>query len=173
MPLLDRVGLVAALAAVTAGALVGCTSQVDGVAEANQTDLSSYKSTVSAAASASRAAAVDLATVTACNTLRTVNTSSVRSFNAYIDASNDGAADADTKADAAVTTMRANGTDLDAKITADVLPNIATELRAYSTENTKLADALQRRAPTDQLNSVIDSYNASKDLARTACEAYR
>ncbi|GAD82656.1 hypothetical protein [Nocardia asteroides] len=165
----ERVGVTAALTAAATGLiLVACTNQVPGDAQANQADLASYTSEVAA----SSAARVEKANDTACDGLRAANKSSVTAFNAYIDASNSRAPDTDAKADEAVTTLRNNAKDLGRKITNDVIPSLATPLRAYRDNTNTLADTLERRAPTDELNGVIDTFNAAKDTAIDVCKPY-
>lgn len=165
----ERVGVTTALVAVATGmVLVACTNQVPGDAQANQTDLASYTSEVAA----SSAARVKKANDTACEGLRAANKSSVLAFNAYIDASNTRAPDTDTKANDAVSTLRNNAKDLGRKITNDVIATLAEPLRAYRDNTNTLADTLERRAPTDELNAVIDTFNASKDTAIDVCKPY-
>lgn len=166
----QRVRLGTALAVGAAGVILlgGCTNSVQGTAEANQTDLAAYTSEVAAA----RAAKIERANVGACDGLRAANKSSVTSFNAYIEASNNRAPDTDSKADDAVTTLRNNAKDLDRKITDDVIAEIAGPLRSYRDNTNTLADTLDRRAPTDELNGVIDTFNATKDEAIEICRPY-
>lgn len=165
----ERMGVGTALVAVATGLiLVACTKQVPGDAQANQTDLASYTSEVAASSAARVAKANDAA----CDGLRAANKSSVTAFNAYIDASNTRAADTDTKANDAVTTLRNNAKDLGRKITNDVIPALATPLRAYRDNTNTLADTLERRAPTDELNGVIDTFNEAKDTAIEVCKPY-
>lgn len=166
----ERVGVATALAAAATGmVLIGaCTKQVPGDAQANQSDLASYTSEVAA----SSAARVQKANDDACDGLRAANKSSVASFNAYIEASNNRAPDTDTKANEAVTTLRNNAKDFARKLTNDVIPALSEPLRAYRDNTNTLADTLERRAPTDELNGVIDTFNAAKDTAIGVCEPY-
>ncbi|MFF2084689.1 hypothetical protein ACFVVM_12985 [Nocardia sp. NPDC058176] len=166
----ERVRLGAALAVTAAGVILlsGCTNNVQGTAEANQTDLAAYTSEVAAA----RAAKIERANVGACDGLRAANKSSVASFNAYIEASNNRAPDTDTKANDAVATLRNNAKDLDRKITEDVVAEVAEPLRTYRDNTNTLADTLDRRAPTDELNGVIDVFNGAKDEAIEICRSY-
>ncbi|MFE3543576.1 hypothetical protein ACFXK0_11435 [Nocardia sp. NPDC059177] len=177
MRVLERAGLGIALAATVTGVIFisACSKQVQGTAEANVTELAQYTSEVaasSAAASSSKAARIEAANDTACDGLRAANKSSVTSFNAYIDASNNRAADTDTKATEAVTTLRNNATDLDRKLTSDVISDLSVPLADYRDKTNTLADTLDRRAPTDELNDVIDTFNASKDTAIEVCKLY-
>ncbi|MFC6014078.1 hypothetical protein [Nocardia lasii] len=177
MRVLERLGLGTAMAATATGLILigACSNQVSGTAEVNQTELASYTSEVaasSAAASSSKAAKIEAANDGACDGLRLANKTSVTSFNAYISASNDQAPDADTKASEAVVTLRNSAKDLDRKLTGDVIPALADPLRDYVTKTNTLADTLERRAATDELNGVIDTFNASKDVAIEACGPY-
>jgi hypothetical protein len=177
---LERAGLVAAAAATAAGVLTigACSKQVSGSAEVNETDLAAYTSEVTAssvAASSSRAAAAERATTNACDTFSTANSSSIDSFNAYIDASNNkGLTDPDTnsKATDAVNTLRNGARTIDSKVTAEVASDVAGTLHSYRDDTNALADTLDRRAPTDTLNAAIDKFNATKNTAVDACKAY-
>ncbi|MFF0545453.1 hypothetical protein ACWEVD_26800 [Nocardia thailandica] len=177
MRVLERVGLGTALAATVTGVVLvsACTTQVDGKAEVSQPELSAYRSEVSAssaAASSSKAAAIARVTLNACDQMRAANSSSVKSFNAYITASNNHAPDENTKATEAVTTLRTNAKELDRKITTDVLAEVATALKAYRDDTNVLADTLERRAGTDELNGVIDKFNTTKDHAIEVCRPH-
>jgi hypothetical protein len=170
---LQRVGLAAAMAATSVGLITigACSKQVAGTAEVNQTDLAAYTSEVSA----SRAAAADQAIGSACTALRTANTSSVHSFNDYINASNDRGLDdpdVNAKADVAVTTLHANAHNVEVKVTNEVPSDIATPLRDYRDDTNGLADTLAQRAPTDTLNTSIDKFNVTKDAALQACTGH-
>ncbi|MFB7876169.1 MULTISPECIES: PH domain-containing protein [unclassified Nocardia] len=177
MRVLERVGLGTALAATATGVILigACSTQVPGNPEANLTELAQYTSEVaasSAAAASSKAAQIQAANDTACDGLRAANKSSVASFNAYIDASNNRAPDTDTKAGEAVTTLRNNAKDLSRKLTPDVIVDLSGPLGIYRDQTNTLADTLDRRAPTDELNGVIDTFNASKDDAIEVCQPY-
>ena len=177
MRVLERLGLGTALAATATGVIFigACSKQVPGTAEVNQSELASYTSEVaasSAAASSSKAAKIEAANDTACDGLRSANKTSVTSFNAYIAASNDQAPDTDAKATDAVTTLRNSAKDLDRKITGDVIADLSVPLRDYIQKTDILADTLERRAPTDELNGVIDTFNTSKDTAIGVCTPY-
>ncbi|WP_054816222.1 hypothetical protein [Nocardia arizonensis] len=174
---LERVGLAAAAgAAVTGILLVGaCSRQVSGMAEVNRTDLAAYNSDVTAssvAASSSRAAAAHAATESACDAFFAANESSVAGFNAYIEAGNKNAPDANAKADAAVTTLRAGAQTVDRAITSQVNTDIAQKLHAYRDDTNALAGTLERRADVDTLNAAIDKFNATKNTARDSCRAF-
>lgn len=177
---LERTGLVAAAAATAVGVLTvgACSKQISGSAQVNQTELAAYASEVTAssvAASSSRAAAVERAAGTACDTFTSANSSSIRTFNDYIDASNNkGVNDPETnaKANDAVTTLRNSARTIDSKVTSDVPLAVAGPLRSYRDDTNALADTLERRAPTDTLNAAIDKFNATKNVAEDACKAY-
>ncbi|MBH0776039.1 hypothetical protein [Nocardia bovistercoris] len=174
---LERVGLTAATAATAIGVLfVGaCSTQVEGTAEVNRTDLAAYQSDVTAssiAASSSRAAAAQAATESACDAFFAANESSVGTFNAYIEASNNNAPDTNPKADAAVTTLRAGAQSVDRALTTQVESDVAQKLRAYRDDTNALAGTLERRADTDTLNAAIDKFNNTKNAARDSCRAY-
>ncbi|KAF0848634.1 hypothetical protein [Nocardia caishijiensis] len=165
----ERMGLGTALVAVAGTlALAACTNQVPGTAEANLTDLAAYTSEVAASSTAKVKAAND----SACDGLRAANKSSVASFNAYIEASNNQAPDTDTKANEAVPVLRNNAKDLDRKITPEVIAALAEPLRTYRDKTNLLADTLERRAATDELNGVIDQFNTAKDAAIEVCRPY-
>ncbi|MFX0575881.1 hypothetical protein [Nocardia nepalensis] len=177
---LERAGLVAAAAATAVGVLTvgACSKQITGNAQVNQTELAAYTSEVTAssvAASSSRAAAAERATGTACDTFTTANSSSIHSFNDYIDASNskgNNDPETNTKANDAVTTLRNNARTIDSKVTSDVPLAVATPLRSYRDDTNALADTLDRRAPTDTLNAAIDKFNATKNIAEDACKGH-
>ncbi|MGV9819612.1 hypothetical protein [Nocardia xishanensis] len=174
---LERAGMTAAAAATATGIIFigACSTQVTGNPQVNQTELAAYTSEVaasSAAASSSRAAAVEHAAEAACGAFAAANDSSVDSFNAYIDASNNNAPDANAKATAAVSTLRANARNVDQKLGRDVPPNVASTLRAYRDDTNALADLLERRVDVDTLNAAIDKFNATKNSAREACRGH-
>ncbi|MFD3506059.1 hypothetical protein [Nocardia sp. NPDC058666] len=177
MRVLERLGLGTAMTATVTGVILigACSKQVRGTAEVNQNDLSSYTvemASSSAAATSSRLAKIEAANDGACDGLRTANKTSVTSFNAYIAASNDQAPDTDTKAGDAVVTLRNSAKDLDRRITGDVIADLSGPLRDYIAKTNTLADTLERRAATDELNGVIDTFNVSKDHAIDACGPY-
>ncbi|WP_227996694.1 hypothetical protein [Nocardia australiensis] len=169
---LERTGVAMAMAAAVGVITIGaCSKQVSGTAEVNQTDLAAYSTEISA----SRAAAAQRAVGGACTALRTANTSSVRAFNDYINASNDRGRndpDANAKADVAVTTLHDNAHNVEVTVTNEVSTDIATPLRAYRDDTNGLADTLAQRAPTDTLNTAIDKFNATKDVALAACQGH-
>ncbi|MEV0298777.1 hypothetical protein [Nocardia sp. NPDC050710] len=174
---LERAGMAAAAAATATGIIfVGaCSKQVTGTAEVNQTELAAYNSEVTAssvAASVSRAAAAAAATEAACDAFFDANESSVSSFNAYIDASNNNAPDREAKANDAVTTLRNNAQDVDRKVTREVEADVAEKLRAYRDDTNELAVTLERRADIDTLNAAIDKFNNTKNAARDTCRDY-
>ncbi|WP_431964739.1 hypothetical protein [Nocardia sp. bgisy134] len=174
---LERAGLTAAAAATATGIIFigACSTQVTGNPQVDQTELAAYTSEVaasSAAASSSRAAAVERAAGAACDAFAAANESSVDSFNAYIDASNNNAPDANAKATAAVSTLRANARNVDQKLTRDVPTEVANSLRAYRDDTNALADLLDRRVDVDTLNTAIDKFNATKNTAREACRSH-
>ncbi|WP_194815447.1 hypothetical protein [Nocardia sp. XZ_19_385] len=177
---LERAGLAAAAAATATGIIFlgACSRQVEGAAEANQTELASYTSEVTAssisssiAASSSKAAALASAIETACDTFAEVTSKSVTSFNAYIAAGEAGASDVDAKAADAVNTLRAGATELTATLTSDLPPRIADPLRGYRDESNTVADNVDRKVDVDTLNASVDRFNASKNTARDACMA--
>lgn len=174
---LERTGLIAAVAATASGLLLigACSQQIAGRAQVDQTELAAYASEVaasSAAASSSRAAAIERAAGAACDAFAAANDTSVDTFNAYIDAGNNNAPDAESKADAAVRALRDGARSVDQKLTRDVPAAVAEPLRAYRDDTNALADTLERRADVDTLNAAIDKFNATKDGARDACRAY-
>ncbi|TQM30606.1 hypothetical protein [Nocardia bhagyanarayanae] len=174
---LERAGLAAAAAATATGIMLigACSTQVTGNPQVNQTELAAYASEVaasSAAASSSRAAAVERAAGAACDAFAAANESSVDSFNAYIDASNNNAPDADAKANDAVNTLRTNARNVDQKLTRDVPPDVASSLRSYRDDTNNLADLLERRVDVDTLNDAIDQFNETKNAAREVCRAH-
>ncbi|MCP2291078.1 hypothetical protein ACFYT3_12010 [Nocardia amikacinitolerans] len=174
---LERGGLAAAAAATATGIIFigACSTQVTGNPQVNQTELAAYTSEVaasSAAASSSRAAAVARAAGAACDAFAAANESSVDSFNAYIDASNNNAPDADAKANDAVNTLRTNARNVDQKLTRDVPPDVASSLRSYRDDTNNLADLLERRVDVDTLNDAIDQFNETKNAAREVCRAH-
>ncbi|WP_431956780.1 hypothetical protein [Nocardia lijiangensis] len=174
---LERAGLTAAAAATATGIIFigACSTQISGNAQVNQSELAAYTSEVaasSAAASSSRAAAAERAAGAACDAFAAANESSVSSFNAYIDASNINAPDADAKATAAVSTLRANARTVDQKVTRDLPPDLASTLRTYRDDTNALADLLERRVDVDTLNDAIDKFNATKNTVREACRSH-
>lgn len=174
---LERAGLAAAAAATASGIIFigACSTQVTGNPQVNQTELAAYTSEVaasSAAASSSRAAAAERAAGAACDAFAAANESSVDSFNAYIDASNNNAPDAEAKANDAVNTLRTNARNVDQKLTRDVPPDVASSLRSYRDDTNNLADLLERRVDVDTLNDAIDQFNGTKNAAREVCRAH-
>jgi len=174
---LERMGLVATVVATVSGlVLVGaCSNQVSGRADADPSEVAAYVSEVAAssvAASSSRAATIERAAGTACDTFAESNETAVDSFNVYIEASNNNAPDQEAKANDAVTQLRAGASAVEAKITRDVPAAVADPLRAYRDDTNALADTLEQRADVDTLNAAIDTFNATKDGARDACRAY-
>ncbi|GAB2643751.1 hypothetical protein [Nocardia goodfellowii] len=177
---LERAGLAAAAAATATGIIFlgACAKQIDGAAEANQTDLASYTSEVTAssisssiAASSSKAAAAEAAIETACETFAEVTSKSITSFNAYIAAGEADAPDVDAKATDAVNTLRGGATELTAQLSADLPSRIADPLRVYRDDSNVVADNVERRVDVDTLNASVDKFNASKNTARDACLA--
>ncbi|MET8777664.1 hypothetical protein ABZV58_21890 [Nocardia sp. NPDC004654] len=174
---LERASLAAAAAATASGIILigACSTQVTGNPQVNQTELAAYTSEVaasSAAASSSRAAAAERAAGAACDAFAAANESSVDSFNAYIDASNNNAPDAEAKANDAVNTLRTNARNVDQKLTRDVPPDVASSLRSYRDDTNNLADLLERRVDVDTLNDAIDQFNGTKNAAREVCRAH-
>ena len=177
---LERTGLVAAATATAVGILTigACSKQINGSAHVNQTELAAYASEATAssvAASSSRAVAAERATGTACDTFASANSSSIRTFNDYIDASNNkGINDPETNAKAsdAVTALRNTARTIDSKVTSEVPLAVAGPLRSYRDDTNALADTLGRRAPTDTLNAAIDKFNATKNIAEDACKGH-
>ncbi|MFC9893729.1 hypothetical protein ACFVMC_08555 [Nocardia sp. NPDC127579] len=177
---LERAGLIAAAAATATGIIFlgACSKQVSGTAEANQTELAAYTSSVTAssisssiAASSSRAAAVESSIESACETFAEVTSKSITAFNAYIDADESGAPDADTKATEAVNTLRGGATELTGKLVSELPSRIADPLRVYRDDANTVADNVDRRVGVDTLNASVDKFNASKNTARDACLA--
>ncbi|MEV6134842.1 hypothetical protein AB0L63_01980 [Nocardia sp. NPDC051990] len=177
---LERTGLVAAATATAVGVLTigACSKQINGSAQVNKTELAAYASEVTASsvvASSARAAAAERAAGTACDTFASANSSSIRIFNDYIDASNNkGVNDPETnsKANDAVTALRNNARTIDAKVTSEVPLAVAGPLRSYRDDTNALADTLDRHAPTDTLNAAIDKFNATKNAAEDACKGH-
>ncbi|MEU8896458.1 hypothetical protein [Nocardia sp. NPDC048505] len=177
---LERAGLAATAAATAIGIIFlgACSQQISGSAQANQTELASYTSEVTAssisssiAASSSKAAAVASAIEAACDTFAAVTAKSIASFNAYIDAGESNAADVDAKATDAVNTLRSGATELTAKLAPELPPRIADPLRTYRDDSNTVADNVERRVNVDALNASVDKFNASKNTARDACLA--
>ncbi|MEV0245078.1 hypothetical protein AB0H76_00665 [Nocardia sp. NPDC050712] len=177
---LERAGLAAAAAATATGIIFlgACSKQVSGAAEANQTELASYTSEVTAssvsssiAASSSKAAAAASAIESACDTFAQVTSKSVTSFNAYIAAGESNAPDEGVKATEAVNTLRGAATELTAKLTSELPARIADPLKTYRDDSNVVADNVDRRVDVDTLNASVDKFNASKNAARDACLA--
>ncbi|MEV4126105.1 hypothetical protein [Nocardia sp. NPDC049707] len=177
---LERTGLVAAATATAVGVLTigACSKQINGSAQVNKTELAAYASEVTASsvvASSARAAAAERAAGTACDTFASANSSSIRVFNDYIDASNNKGVnnpEANSKANDAVTALRNNARTIDAKVTSEVPLAVAGPLRSYRDDTNALADTLDRHAPTDTLNAAVDKFNATKNIAEDACKGH-
>lgn len=173
---LERTSLAVATAALTAGGVIAaCSNTVTGTAQVNRTELALYTSEVrasSAAASSSRAAVIEQAAGDACSAFRDANSHSIDVFNAYIDASNADAPDTRAKADTAMNALRSGAGKIESELSPTVPGAVTTALRDYISDSTALADMLERNAPTDEMNTLIDKFNATKDSAVDACDDY-
>lgn len=173
---LERAGFAAAVTALVAGGFIAaCSNTVTGTAEVNTSELQVYSSEVSsssAAASSSRAAAAAAAATEVCTALRDNNNPAVDAFNAYIDASDNKAPDAETKKGAAITALRDTAGKIDQELSPDVPSDVSTPMRTYRDNLKSLADLLEENASVEEVNGQIDAFNADKDAAFDACDSY-
>ncbi|WP_040792054.1 hypothetical protein [Nocardia paucivorans] len=173
---LERTGLAATVAALAVGGVIAaCSNTVTGTAQVNQEELVLYTSEVrasSAAASSSRAAVIERAARSACRAFRDTNKRSIDAFNAYIDAGNSRAPDIPAKAAAATTALRAASSRIGSELTASVPSAVTVALRAYISDSTTLANMVERNAPSAEMNTHIDKFNATKNRAVHACDDY-
>jgi hypothetical protein len=172
------VGAVAALGILT----VGCTTVTGGGATASSGDAPAYRTSVSmsssqAAASSSareserQAAMTTQAVHDTCETLSTSSADAIDAVNAYVGAFNAPGGDTESAAGPAVDAL-SQSADAVEKSIAEIVPEKLTDAFMEWVDGARTtADAITRRAPPAEFNTIIDDLNGARSDVLRLCDA--
>lgn len=175
-------GLVTGCLAGLAMIVVGCSGVVNGTATVKGADAPAYRSSVSvsveASASASSAresqrqvAVTTEAVHTSCDALGASSSESVDAVNIYVDAFNDGTADAPSKIAPAVDALNRSADLVSGSFSPPLPAGLINALNGWVDAARQLASLLPRNPGPQEFNVAIRRLNESKTAAGAACQA--
>jgi hypothetical protein len=174
--------LVVGSLAITAMIIVGCSSVTEGTASVDAADAPVYKASVSASIAASAASSsareserqeslTQEAVHSSCESLSTTSVDAITAVNAYVDAFNESAADADARARPAIDALN-HSADLVAGTVSDPLtPELTDAMHAWVDAARGLAVAIEGNYGSDEFNAAITELNDTKTTALNLCDA--
>ncbi len=173
--------MVGSLAA-TAMIIVGCSNVTEGTASVDSADAPVYKASVSASIAESAASSsareserqeslTKEAVHTSCESLSTSSVDAITAVNAYVEAFNQSAADADAKAGPAIDALN-HTADLVARSVSDPLtPELRDAMNAWVDAARGVAVAIAGNYGPDEFNAAISRLNETKTTALNLCDA--
>lgn len=172
------IGCLAALAMI----IVGCASVTQGTPEVDSTDAPLYRASVSAsieesAASSSareserQAASTTRAIHNACDGLSSSSVDAVSAVNAFVDAVNREAPDADAKAGPAIDGLNISADLVTSSLSDALAPELRDALTGWTDAARAVAAAIAGNAGPDEFNATVTRLNESRDVALNLCDA--
>ena len=162
--------------------VVGCTTVSDGTARVNAGDAPAYRTSVSvslseSAASSStreserRASETTKAMHDTCETLSTTSADAIDAVNAYVDAFNKGAGNADASEGPAVDALNQSADAVEGSLTDIIPPELKDALTSWIDGARATAKAITGKAPAGEFNQSIGDLNDTRSNALSLCDA--
>ncbi len=175
-------GLLAGSAAAVMMAVVGCTTVSDGTARVDAGDAPAYRTSVSvslsesAASSSARESERQASQTTkamhdTCETLSTTSADAIDAVNAYVDAFNKGAGNADATEGPAVDALNQSADAVEGSLTDTIPPELKDALTSWVDGARATAKAISGKAPADEFNKTIGDLNDTRSNALGLCDA--
>ncbi|WP_372516636.1 hypothetical protein [Mycolicibacterium flavescens] len=178
-----RIGALA-IGGVAAAAMiiVGCSTVTEGEGSADRAEAPVYRASVSAsleesAASSAARESERQASITkeaihdSCETLSSSSVDAITAVNAYVDAFNQNAADAGSRARPAIDALN-NSADAVARSVSDPLaPELRDSLNAWVDAARGVATAIEGNYGPEEFNATITRLNDTKTVALNLCDA--
>jgi hypothetical protein len=162
--------------------IVGCSSVTQGKPSVDTADAPVYRASVSASIEESAASSsaresqrqeslTKEAVHTSCESLSTSSVDAITAVNAYVDAFNESAADADARSGPAIDALN-HSADLVAGSVSDPLTSeLKDAMRAWVDAARGLAVAIAGNYGSDEFNAAITKLNDTKTTALNLCDA--